>query len=262
MLLYEFRLSIRNRLVILCLIIGVISGLPGIFSYYSDATFMWASNQNDAVSCYQAWLYMLSMSSASIYKVIVPLLIIPNLDSFFLERKYGYSNFVIVRSNYKRYFFSKLISGTITAGLILVSILVSWLIFCMMIFPGNMPVKEYTYITNSSLCNFYVNNPILYIMIIICSNFLFAVIFYSLGFGVSYFCKNRYIVITTPFLIYLTITMLSSILRIAPMSPVSLIVPHEVLGVSWQTVLIEFSIWFCISCGIVLYCFNTSRREV
>lgn len=111
MFLYELKLATKNKLILLCLIIGVALGIPGILSYRSDVTFITGSGAPEAVSCYQAWLYALSLGGASLYKIIAPLLIIPNLDSFFVERKNGYSNFVITRSNYKAYFFSKLFSG-------------------------------------------------------------------------------------------------------------------------------------------------------
>lgn len=146
MFLYEFKLSIRNKLIIFCLIIGILCGIPGLFSYYSDTLFMTGSGQSDAVSSYQAWLYALSLGSASLYKIVVPLLLIPNLDSFFVEKKNGYSNFVISRSNYKSYFFAKLFSGIIISGGILVVSLSFWFILSMIIFPHNMPIDTFTYI--------------------------------------------------------------------------------------------------------------------
>lgn len=261
MFLYELKLATKNKLILLCLIIGVALGIPGILSYRSDVTFITGSGAPEAVSCYQAWLYALSLGGASLYKIIAPLLIIPNLDSFFVERKNGYSNFVITRSNYKAYFFSKLFSGIIVSGAILIVSLLSWLAVCIVMFPHNMPIDTYTYISDEELRHFFVNGPIIYIAVVIALNFLFAAIFYSLGFGLSYFCKNRYIVMIIPFLIYLALTMLASILNWAMLSPVSMVAPHDIVEIFWDGIIIKYIIGISISAIVVLYSFVKSSRE-
>lgn len=259
---YEFKLAIRNKLIIFCLIIGILSGVPGIISYYSETKFMVGAGVPEAVSCYQAWLYALSLGSGTLYKILAPLLIIPNLDSFFVERKNGYVNFVVTRSNYREYFFTKLFSGGVVSGLILTVTMVVWFVVCAISFPNNTPVASFTYIASDSFRGLFIGKPIVYIFIIIVLNFLFAVIFYSLGYGISYFCKNKYIVMVIPFLIYLSMTMLASLLNIAILSPVSMVVPHEILGSSWGSILLKFTIMGCASCFAVLYSYVRSYQEV
>ncbi|MEG0596623.1 MAG: hypothetical protein RR502_01135 [Oscillospiraceae bacterium] len=259
---YEFKLALRNKLIIVCIIIGILSGVPGLFSYYSDSIFMVDANQSSAVSFYQAFLYTLSFGSGTLFKIVAPLLIIPNLDSFFMDRKSGYSNFVITRSNYWQYFFSKLFSGALVAGTILVSILVFLLALCAVIFPHNMPIESYTYISDNAIRHFFVANPLKYIIIIILLNFLFATIFFSLGFGLSYFCKSRYIVMIIPFLLYLAFSMLASILSIPILSPVSLLVPYEIIGLSCTNIIAQYIALICLSISIVVYTFFRSQSEV
>lgn len=257
---YELKLALRNKLIFFCLLIGILSGIPGMISYYSDTAFM--AKIPDAVSCYQAWIYALSLGSGALYKIIAPMLIIPNLDSFFVEKRNGYSNFVVARSNYKRYYFAKLFSGILVSGLILITILMTWLIICMIAFPHNFPVDFLTYISNEGFHRLFVERPIIYILIIFILNFLFAAVFYSLGYGISFFCKNKYVVMVTPFLIYLCMTMLASFLRVGILSPISMIIPHEIVKASWNTVLLQFSIMGIVSCFVVLYGYAKSYHEV
>lgn len=257
---YELKLAIRNKIIIFCLLIGILSGIPGMVSYYSDTMFM--TKIPNAVSCYQAWIYALSLGSGALYKIIAPMLIIPNLDSFFVEKRNGYSNFVVVRSNYKKYYFIKLFSGMLVSGLILITILIVWLIICIITFPHNLPVDFLTYISNDSFRRLFVEKPTIYILIIFVLNFLFAAFFYSLGYGISFLCKNKYIVMVTPFLIYLCMTMLASFLRVGILSPVSMIAPHEIVTASPNTVLLQFTIVGFVSCFVVLYGYAKSYKEV
>lgn len=259
---YELKLAIRSKLIIFSLIIGILSGIPGIVSYYSDTKFMIAAGMPEAVSCYQAWLYALSLGSGAVYKILVPLLIIPNLDSFFVERKNGYSNFVAARSDHKTYFFAKLFSGVLVSGLILTVVMVVWFCVCAIAFPHNVPVDSFTYIASDSFRELFVEKPIVYILIIIVLNISFAIIFYSLGYGISYFCKNKYIVMVIPFLIYLSMTMLASLLNFEILSPISMVVPHEILGASWNTIILKFIIMGCVSSFVVLFSFARSYQEV
>ena len=258
---YQLKLATRNKLVIFCLLLGFLLGITGILDYLSIARWGAHFGEMEKVSCYVAWLNALALGSGAMYKVFVPLLIIPNLDSYLIERKNGYSIFAISRSSYSRYFFSKLFSGIITACSILVIVLLSWLLICVIAYPKNMPYSDFVYITDVSQHQLFVEHPVVYIGVVFGFNILFAMIFYALGFGMSAFCKNRYIVMVIPFLIYLAFTELGALTRLSLLMPVALVTPFEIITVSWNEIFLEFLCWGVVAVIAVVGDYINQKRK-
>lgn len=65
-----------------------------------------------------------------------------------------------------------------------------------------------------------------------------------------------------PFLIYLAITLLASILNLAILSPVSMVVPHDIQDISWSEIFLKYIVGFLISGLVVIYSYIKSYREV
>ncbi len=259
MLKHEFVKAIQNKLLFVCIGIGILSGLGGLFSYSLSAKRMIRMGEPQYISCFQAWLHCLSIGEGTVYRVIAPLLIIPNLDSLFREKKSGYSAFVVTRANYVKYYFSKLFSGAVISGLVLIVILFSWFVVCLAMFPCNPPLDWMTYIPDQALRDAFVNHPVAYILGIAALNFLFAFASFSIGYGLSAFCSNRYGIMILPFLIYLSLTMIASMVGSAMLSPVALLVPHEIIGISYPEIFIKLLVMLgvavlCVLCGFRRCC--------
>lgn len=152
------------------------------------------------------------------------------LDSVFVERKSGYTNFILSRVDKRKYILGKWMAGVIVAVVTLLLIILSWLIVCLVLFPANMPVDRYTYIHETQLKNLFVTSPLAYIVMVLILNTIFAIVFYSMGFSIALTAKNRYIVSISPFIIYLLLVMLAAIIKVPYLSPLPLIVPNEVIG--------------------------------
>lgn len=247
----ELRKILKLKITWLCLILGIASGLVGLISYYSDAYFIIASGQGQAISAFQAWLYCLSLSSETIYKIIAPLLIVAGLDSVFVERKSGYTNFILSRVDKRNYIVGKWMAGVTVAVVTLLLVILSWLIVCLVLFPANMPVDRYTYIHETQFKNLFVTSPLAYIVMVLILNTIFAIVFYSIGFSIALTAKSRYIVSISPFIIYLFLVMLAAIMKVPYLSPLPLVVPNEVIGLS----LIHIVIYGAIIGGLTLLLF-------
>lgn len=211
MILSEFKKLFHTKLLYISLFLGLFSCILGLVSYHNNTYFMIAAGRQDMISSYQAWLECLSMGS-SIYRLIFPLLIVPYLDSYYIERKSGYQNFVLSRVKRRRYFFSKLSVGIISAAANIASILLLTLLVCVTLYPENSPLIENTYINYPVAQALFISKPLVFIFLTILSNMFQAAVYFSLGFSLSCCAKNRYSVLLTPFVVYLIQLLISQAL--------------------------------------------------
>lgn len=258
----ELRKVFNNRLLWISIIIGAISGFIGLFSYYSSISYSIINHNYARISAYEAWLFCLSLGSGSIYRLLVPLLLIPYMDSYFNERKSGYSNMILTRISHRKYFFSKLLAGILSANFIIVSILSLWLIVCFILFPGNIPNTETSFRPGDFMRGIYQVYPNIYIIYIYIINILFSIIFYMIGFSISSFAKKKYTVLILPFIIYLVLIVVSQIFRINELYPINMIAPYEINNLTKPVLLREFLLMLIVAISMVAFFYKKDLKEV
>lgn len=212
--------------------IGLVSCLLGLVTYFDSVYYIKAVGELDSISAYDAWQDCLALGS-SVYRVILPLLIVPFLDSYFNERASGYSVFILTRKTYLRYYLAKWFVGIISAALVVLCVLGCTLLICLLLFPENVPKAENCPFNYEWAVRLFTTYPLKYILLLIALNVYFAVIYYSFGFALSCFAKNKYIVLLTPFFIYLAQLLVWQMFNIPALSPLVFIAHYEV---NWLTV--------------------------
>lgn len=139
---------------------------------------------------------------SSVYRLVLPMLIIPYIDSYYIERNCGYQNFIITRSGRNKYLLSKWFAGLLSVVLIIGAILSLTLAVCCILYPCNKPVEENTYINYTRLKCAFIKEPVRCIFELIALNIMTAIVYYTFGIGMSCYAKNRYSVIFSPMAAY------------------------------------------------------------
>src|SRR4030095_11800022 len=117
MITLEMRRLYRGKLFYIAVSFGVMIGLVGLLSYYSDISYYKANNLNASISAFEAWLYCLGLGSGAMLQLILPMLIaLPYCDSFFQDKKSGYSNFILTRGSFGQYIRSKIVVNFLAGG--------------------------------------------------------------------------------------------------------------------------------------------------
>lgn len=80
---------------------------------------------------------------------------------------------------------------------------------------------------------FYQNNPDLYIFLLIGLGCIFGMVYAILGLSLSMFIENRYVVLATPFVLFMITHYLLALFRQPAWSPLSALVPHWLIGITW-----------------------------
>ena len=257
----ELKKLLGNKLVYISIFIGCISCLSGLISYGNDVYIYRQVGRIELISAYQCWLGCLAMGS-SVYRLILPILIIPGIDSYYIERNSGYQNFVVTRARRSKYFFLKWGVGLLSVILIVGAVLSITLCVCFILYPGNAPLEENTYINYLGLKDFFIEQPIQFVVSLIAMNILVSIIYYTFGLGISCYVKNRYGVVFAPMAAYFACMFISQIFNVSAISPIALVAPFELTGLNASAVVIAATVELVIALVFLLNCFRKDVTEI
>lgn len=155
---------------------------------------------------YNTWIGGEGMSLGfSLFFTLLPLLAtLPYGWSYFVERKSGYERQVMARSNKKDYFLSKYIATFLAGGLvILIPLLVNFFLVACFI-PAILPDYAYMIYYGVELghlgSSLFYTIPILFVLLYLVLDFIFAGLFACMSLALSLLVKNRVAVMLLPFL--------------------------------------------------------------
>lgn len=257
----ELKKVFRTKLLYVSIFIGSISCLLGLISYGDDVSIYRQLGRDELISAYQCWLSCLAMGS-SVYRLILPILIIPYIDSYYVERNCGYQNFIITRSGHNKYLLSKWFAGVLSVAVIIGAILSITLMACCIIYPCNKPLEENTYINYTGLRYFFIEEPIRCILTFITLNIITAMVYYTFGLGMTCYAKNRYSVIFSPMAAYFACLFAAQILNIPEISPIATVAPFELSGLNLSSVLTAAGVELMVSLLMLINCFRKDLTEI
>jgi len=261
MLRIELRKVFNTKLLYVSIVLGCVSCLLGLISYGEDVAIYRQVGREELISSYQCWLNCLAMGS-SVYRLILPVLIIPYIDSYYVERTSGYQNFVVSRCGRSRYFFSKWFAGICSVAVVIFLTLGITMLVCFALYPENIPMAENTYINYPYMKEFFIEKPVQLIMILFATNIILSMIYYTLGFGVSCHAKNRYEVILAPVEMYFLNLLLSQFLNVPALSPIAVVAPFALGGLSLNAVLCVAGALTSIALLSLMNCYRKDIREL
>lgn len=255
---YEFQRAF-SRAFIIALALGILSGIGGVVAYYSDT--LW--NEPAEISCYDAWLYCLSVGEGSFYRAMFPVIIcLPYLTTFYSDRNSSFIFNITSRMSYLRYLCIKIGIGLISAISVILLILVSWLCICLVLFPCNLPITEFNYAPKGIFSQYFILHPLRYITIIILLNLITAAVFYLISMALSFVVKNKRLVIGAPFIVYLFFILISQFKSFSMLNPIVLIAPLETPSYTIRQITFRWIVIMIISCASLYYFYRTDNKEI
>lgn len=249
---------LHTKSLYVAILIGILSCVCGLYSYYDTAYWSYAAGFFEEISAYNAWLDCLSLGS-SIYRVLLPLLIVPFLDNYFLERKSGYQTFILARTNRNRYFFTKWFTGVFSAAGITFLILTVTLVVCIVLFPLNQPLNSMTPLDQNFGLSMFLRHPMLCIFLMILGNIFYSVVYYTIGFGCTNFVRNRFLLLLIPFILYILQLLISEFLLLPCVSPLVFIAYYEVAGLTPFNMFVTGIVYILCAAILLLCCWYRDR---
>lgn len=252
---------LHTKSVYAAILIGIFSCICGLYSYYDTAYWAYTVGAFEEISAYNAWMDCLSVGT-SVYRGLLPLLIVPFLDSYFQEQKSGYQMLVLARTTRNRYFFTKWIVGVISAAGIAFLILMVTLAVCVVLFPLNQPLASTTPLDPKFGLNMFLRHPMLWIFLMILSNMFYAAIYYTVGFGCTNFVSNRFLLMMIPFILHIFQLMIWQFLRLSCVSPLIFIAYYEAVGVTPLNMVAVGIVYILCAAAFLLCCWYLDRKTI
>ncbi len=283
-ILTEYRKIFQNKFfyisLLIMIFISILSALQDLEIFfenynlqvliYGDKTY--GKKMISLVSSHQYWLGMpISISLyAQFYYFIFPLVIgMSTVDTIYNELKSGNINYYLSRMSRKKYYFGKyLVVFTISMILFIIPILTNIIYINIRtgiwnyslytqtihnIFDSNNPLHIFfTQYENrfqlEFLSRLYINNPYLYGFIMYILGAIFCGLYVSIGLSCSLFIKNRYLVILTPFLIYIGFWIIFSAFKLSHIDPFNILYPAQpVVNITFSSYIINILILFVLT---------------
>ena len=159
---------------------------------------------------YCTWLSgteFLNTPTTLFYTVFPILAALPFADSLFADIKGGYIKNVCLRTDRKNYYLAKFIAAFVAGGVAVAApLLLSFLLACMFlpaIHPAPIAYNLSAIGDRSSFGWLYFHMPMVFVALYLLINFVFGGLLACLGVAATTFLGYRFLVLVTPFIVYL-----------------------------------------------------------
>lgn len=161
---------------------------------------------------YSEWFEFGASNLTTLFFLILPLLAsLPFADTFLKDRQTGYLNSILSKGKMKAYFMGLYISNFIVAGIVICIPLLMNIYFAFMILPNVKPDPVVNHRMglniNTFFPEFYYSHPFLHMLFYVLLAFLFAGMYATISLSISFFVKNRFVVLITGFLVQMMLSL-------------------------------------------------------
>lgn len=271
MVINELKRVLKSKIFIVAIFIGLIISLLGIYSEakqfiffnYDAPDLQTPDAQEKARMMVENGLnkYSLWFSQFRIFIIAMPIIsVLPFGLSFAEEKEYGIIKQIDMRINHRKYINSKIISNSIVGGIAvtLPTIITTLLVF--IIFKGNIE-DFYGYgAYGGPFSGILTYSFFLYILIHIAINFLFGAAYSSIGLAVSSFINNKIAIILSPFMFWITGSIICSVLNIEHYSTSLINQFYVAKNITISEIFIELLLILAVSS--VIFIIKTKKEDI
>lgn len=270
----ELKKSFCNTWFAICLMIGAvlvcISAYHTAIAYYGDdgsaAYFEYCMNSNilpregpETVTLYNSWLGARTDLGAILFFYLVPILaVLPYGWNISTEINSGYLKVIVPKVGRKKYFSAKLFAAFISGGTAIASILLLSLFVTATLVPAVKPHSYnnmYYWVYHGDLfSSIAFSHPLIYALIYVIIDFLFAGLFACLPIVVALYSKKHIAALVIPYIVvilcdaarnflnYICYIEISPLNLMCSLPPLNAAKPYIVIGwfVLYSTVIFVF----------------------
>ena len=168
------------------------------------------------ISLYSTWMgnELLPIQSYIFYLILPLLAVLPFGSSFFEDIKSGYIINVCTRVEKKIYFKAKYLAVFLSGGVAVVAPLLLNLVLSSMFMPAFIPDNGTvgTISPTTMAYEVFFTHPLIYVLMLIVIDFIFAGVIATLALSYTYFTEHRFGVMIVPFVFYFFIYSLTNLI--------------------------------------------------
>lgn len=172
-----------------------------------------------------------SVWNAIFYLIFPVLSAMPYADSFLSDKKSGYIKNIYTRTNKKNYLIAKFISVFLSGGMVVLLPLLLNILLVALCVPAVIPDAStgfFPIFSNFTGAEVYYTNPLLYVLLYALLMFFVSGCFACTSLLFSFFVKYKYVVLMSPFLLFMAISCISTLLSLNnPLNISQWIIPSQ-----------------------------------
>lgn len=184
---------------------------------------------------YPGWLYTSWIGSdttaipAYLLFLILPIIaVLPHADTFFTDAGSGFIQNICIRTNRRHYYIAKYTATFLSGGTVTtIPFLLNFLLSCLVLPAMHPEASAFTSSIGeaSTFPHLFFNLPLLYVGVYFLIIFVFCGLLATISLISSYFAGYRFLVVLTPFLLYLTACAIFQLIGLADWQPINLLDP-------------------------------------
>lgn len=257
----ELKRAFINRFFAISVLIGsiisVLQTVDASLSYAFDINLEYdiypisVFNSYIGLSMTSVWTYVLFM----IFPLIASL---PYASSYLSDVKGGYVKTIFIKTKKVYYFLAKLLAVFLSGGTVVLLPLIINLLLTALCVPAVIPdisVGTFPIFGDSFAADLYYTHPFIYILMYDLIIFVTSGVLACTALAFSHFIKYKYVVTLSPFLLFMAISFISSMIsQKNPLNISEWILPfQQYQNLSLFIVIMELLVIFCISCFIYFF---------
>lgn len=253
MLREEFIRALRSRTLIIAILVGIASFAQGFVDYISGPplTPEYLSRLPPFYdNCYDAFIW----AERGLIGLIVPFIaVLPFSDTLALDRTSGFLRSLLFRVSFIKYLLSKYVISFVSGGFAVAIPMLLFFGFTNLVLPRglNPDIFQQRVLSEPNALGpfgvLYQTHPDAYIFSLVGLGFLFGGVYAIFGLSISAYIDNRYVVLATPFVVYIVSHYILAVIRMPAWSPLSAFVPNWVLNINWINIFCSLTVIFLVS---------------
>ena len=270
----ELSRAFRNKMLLLALLLGCGIAVAHIFIHVLPEGIHWL-HEWDRDERFQVETPFYSVFNSAlgfefislpytIFIYIFPILAaLPFADSFYTDMKSGYIKNVLIRTKKTNYFAAKYIAVFLSAGVVVVIPLILNLLITAALLPSIIPERyshSFTVGFNQFGGGLYHSNPYAYAALWYILDFVYAGIFAALALTLAYFVSNRFIVLLSPFILYIAISTTAGMMGLNQFTIMYHVMPTQQAHINFPLTLLTMLV--LLLPALAVYFVKGRRHEV
>lgn len=218
------------------------------------------SKQISSINGYMVFAEGISEFYVSVAAVLLGGIIFSS--AFAYDKNTGFGDYCITRSNFKKYYFSKILSIIICEFAFIFVTLSGIFLFSLIKYSAIHPTDDFNFsmvIDTLSTYKLFFAKPLLSCFIMIITICIYATALSLIGFGISAFTSNRFLISVSPIALYIVLTIIPQVFKIKttlscilawlfPQYFTSLFINNDL----WYSKMTSFGAIYCTHLAVIL----------
>ena len=217
-----------GTLISICIVYwrDIVAMVRETFAFFRNTRLPAAQRQQELPAA--RMVLMIIRATLPLFLILPIIAVLPHADTFFTDAGSGFIQNICIRTNRRHYYIAKYTATFLSGGTVTtIPFLLNFLLSCLVLPAMHPEASAFTSSIGeaSTFPHLFFNLPLLYVGVYFLIIFVFCGLLATISLISSYFAGYRFLVVLTPFLLYLTACAIFQLIGLADWQPINLLDP-------------------------------------